>query len=196
MAVRETPLHRLPTDRFGSSASRSGSSVADRSADDRRPPGRQGLFVHSPTAADDETQRAVDELGPVQLIVAPNRLHQMWLAEWAAAYREPRSGALRSCCTAQGRRLDGRSGRCPQGGMGRDVEQARARVRRVPSWDFEAIVLAHGRLIERDGRRVFREGMRWPGSLSSQCGWRCTVDCYCILRCLTGSVARSRNSAA
>jgi hypothetical protein len=46
----------------------------------------------------------------------------------------------------------------------RDRVAARASARKILSWDFDRIVLAHGRLIERDGRRVFREGMRWLGA--------------------------------
>jgi hypothetical protein len=45
-----------------------------------------GLFVHSPVALDEATRRAVDELGPVRAIVAPNRLHHLYVGAWAGAY--------------------------------------------------------------------------------------------------------------
>ncbi|MHA1538193.1 MAG: hypothetical protein ACTSUD_11610 [Alphaproteobacteria bacterium] len=32
---------------------------------------------------------------------------------------------------------------------------------RILGWDFERIVLAHGHLIERGGKAVFAEAMRW-----------------------------------
>jgi hypothetical protein len=44
------------------------------------------LFVHSPTAADAATRRAAARLGPVRFIIAPNRLHHLWIAEWAARH--------------------------------------------------------------------------------------------------------------
>jgi hypothetical protein len=190
-----------------------------------------GLFVHSPTAADEETRRAVDELGPVRFVIAPNRLHHLWVAEWAAAYPQAElwgspkllhkrsdiawAGALRDApeagwagefdqapfrghdwlsevvfCHRPSRtlivadllesthaedslllRLLGRiGGNYERPTLTRDQRllvrnrvAARSSARKILSWDFERIVLAHGRLIERDGRRVFREGMRWLG---------------------------------
>jgi hypothetical protein len=47
--------------------------------------------------------------------------------------------------------------------MVRDRDAARTAARRILDWDFERIVLAHGRLIERDGKAVFRAAMRWLG---------------------------------
>ena len=39
----------------------------------------------------------------------------------------------------------------------RDRAAARASLERVLSWDFDRIILAHGYLIETDGKRVLRE---------------------------------------
>jgi hypothetical protein len=195
-----------------------------------------GLFVHSPTAADENTRRAVDELGPVRFIIAPNRLHHLWVAEWAGAY--PHAQLWGSPKLLQKRKdipWTSALGDAPEAGWAAEVDQAlfggydwlsevvfchrasrtlivadllesihaddelllrmlgrlagnyehptltrdqrrfvhdqvaaRASVRRILSWDFERIILAHGRLVEREGRRVFREGMRWLGSLSSE----------------------------
>jgi Domain of unknown function (DUF4336) len=192
------------------------------------------LFVHSPTAAD-KARRGVDELGPVRFIIAPNRLHHLWLAEWAAAY--PHAQLWGSPKLLQKRKdiaWTGALGDAPEAGWAAEVDQtlfggydwlsevvfyhrasrtlivadllesthaddelllrvfghlagdyerptltrdqrrfvrdraaARSSVRRILSWDFERIILAHGRLVEHDGRRVFREGMRWLGPLSS-----------------------------
>lgn len=47
-----------------------------------------GLFVHSPVSLDEETRAAVDALGPVQAIVAPNLYHHLYVGEWARAYPE------------------------------------------------------------------------------------------------------------
>jgi hypothetical protein len=47
------------------------------------------LVVHSPVAFDDATAAAIDALGPVRHLVAPNRLHHLYvgpaLARWPAA---------------------------------------------------------------------------------------------------------------
>jgi hypothetical protein len=45
-----------------------------------------GLFVWSPVALSDALRAAVDALGPVRHIVAPNKLHHLFLGEWHAAY--------------------------------------------------------------------------------------------------------------
>jgi len=45
-----------------------------------------GLFVWSPTALTAELKAAVDALGEVRHIVAPSTLHDLFLAEWRAAY--------------------------------------------------------------------------------------------------------------
>lgn len=44
------------------------------------------LFVWSPTALSDELRRAVDALGEVRYLIAPNSLHHLFLAEWRDAY--------------------------------------------------------------------------------------------------------------
>jgi hypothetical protein len=45
-----------------------------------------GLFVHSPVALDPALREAVDALGPVTAIVAPNLLHHLFVGAWASAY--------------------------------------------------------------------------------------------------------------
>jgi len=47
-----------------------------------------GLFIWSPIALSAELQSAVDQLGPVCHIVAPNHLHHLSLPEWHRAYPE------------------------------------------------------------------------------------------------------------
>lgn len=44
------------------------------------------LLLHSPVALDAETRAAVDALGPVAHVVAPNAYHHVYAGEWAAAY--------------------------------------------------------------------------------------------------------------
>ncbi len=45
-----------------------------------------GLWVHSPIELSDELKSAVDALGPVRFLVAPNKIHHLYLDEWVAAY--------------------------------------------------------------------------------------------------------------
>lgn len=45
-----------------------------------------GLFVHSPVALSDALRAAVQALGPVRHIVAPNDLHHLSIPDWQAAF--------------------------------------------------------------------------------------------------------------
>ncbi|MBZ0128960.1 MAG: DUF4336 domain-containing protein [Rhodobacteraceae bacterium] len=45
-----------------------------------------GLFIWSPIALDPGLRKAVDALGPVRFLIAPNRLHHVFLADWMQAY--------------------------------------------------------------------------------------------------------------
>lgn len=51
-----------------------------------RLPNEGGLWVWSPVALTKEVRSAVDALGTVSHLVAPNNLHYTFLSEWAAAY--------------------------------------------------------------------------------------------------------------
>lgn len=52
------------------------------------------LFIWSPTAITNELQAAVDELGAVRHIVAPNTLHYKLVEEWHRAYPDAKLHAL------------------------------------------------------------------------------------------------------
>lgn len=45
-----------------------------------------GVFLHSPVPTDGPTCAAVDEIGPVRAIVAPNRVHHFYAGDWKRAY--------------------------------------------------------------------------------------------------------------
>jgi uncharacterized protein DUF4336 len=45
-----------------------------------------GLFLHSPVRLDPELRRALDSLGPVKAVVAPNRHHHLFAADYPAGY--------------------------------------------------------------------------------------------------------------
>ncbi len=52
--------------------------------------GSGGLFLWSPVALSDALKAEISALGPVAHLVAPNALHHMALADWAAAFPSAR----------------------------------------------------------------------------------------------------------
>ena len=44
------------------------------------------LLVHSPVPLTPERRNAIEELGTVAHLVAPNTFHHLWLAEWVSAF--------------------------------------------------------------------------------------------------------------
>jgi len=54
----------------------------------RLPDGK--LLLHSPVSTTPELVRDVEALGPVTYLVAPNRFHHLYVAEWASACPEAR----------------------------------------------------------------------------------------------------------
>ena len=51
------------------------------------------LWIHSPTALTSDLQAEIDSLGKVCYLVAPNKLHHLFLPQWQAAYPESESYA-------------------------------------------------------------------------------------------------------
>ncbi|MGT2666793.1 DUF4336 domain-containing protein [Streptococcus rifensis] len=48
----------------------------------------EGLFIHSPIRLTSSVKQAVDQLGKVAYIIAPNKLHYSFIEEWSHAYPE------------------------------------------------------------------------------------------------------------
>lgn len=48
--------------------------------------GGGGLLVHSPGRLDPEVREAIDRLGPVRGLIAPNRFHHLFAGDWLEAY--------------------------------------------------------------------------------------------------------------
>ena len=55
--------------------------------------GDGSLWLHSPTPLTDTLAQAVDSLGRVAFLVAPNLLHFWWIADWKARYPQARAYA-------------------------------------------------------------------------------------------------------
>ena len=81
-----------------------------------------GLWVHSPTELTAELRPTVAALGPVRHLIAPNRLHYWWIADWQRAF--PRGAGLRRAGRPQGR------GRARRTLRARSRRPARARLGR------------------------------------------------------------------
>src|SRR6516225_6573460 len=52
-----------------------------------------GLFLHSPVKFDHGLRQALDALGPVRAIIAPSRVHHLFVGDYIAAYPEASSYA-------------------------------------------------------------------------------------------------------
>ena len=183
------------------------------------------LWVHSPVSLDASLVAALRALGPVRWVVAPNRLHHLWLLDFARAFPEaelyaspllpPRrpdvrfagvlgdapepawAGELDQALLTGQRWLDevvfhDRAARtllvtdlCQEGHRGwprlsrlaariggiwqrhappRDVRwllrrhlaETRRLIERIVAWDFDRMILAHGRLVEGGAQELFR----------------------------------------
>jgi len=55
--------------------------------------GSGGLLVHAPIELTPELREAIDRLGPVQAVVAPNSMHHLFLGPFLAAYPQARGYA-------------------------------------------------------------------------------------------------------
>lgn len=51
------------------------------------------LWVHSPLRLTPERREAVEALGPVRFLVAPNKFHHLFIGEWMTAYPQARAYA-------------------------------------------------------------------------------------------------------
>lgn len=86
--MTENPLHAFGTDIWLADGptlnAMMGFHYPTRMAVIRLPDG--GLLIWSPVAHSEALRQAVETLGPVTHLVAPNNLHHMFLSEWIAAY--------------------------------------------------------------------------------------------------------------
>ncbi len=82
------------------------------------------LWLWSPVRMTDDLRAAVDALGQVAHLVAPNNLHHMFMAEWAAAYPAATVYAAEGVAEKQpDLRIDVTLGNSPVQVWGDDIEQ-------------------------------------------------------------------------
>jgi len=189
-----------------------------------------GLWLHSPVEANERLLVALEELGPVRHLVAPNKFHHLFIREWAERFPyattwagpqlrervdvrfDHELGDRAEACWALDldqllfigsrvlaeavflhrpsrslivtdiiqnhepgadgllwrtiKRLNGVS--APDGGAPkdwqrtiRDRDAARRARDRMLTWDFDRLVLAHGRWIERDAHTYVERAFAW-----------------------------------
>lgn len=83
-----------------------------------------GLFVWSPVALSDGARAAVDALGPVRFVVAPNALHDLYLAAWQNAYPAAQLfGAPGLAARRTDLRFTGELGQVPEAVWAGDIDQ-------------------------------------------------------------------------
>jgi hypothetical protein len=85
-----------------------------------------GLWIHSPVRLEAAVRAAVEALGPVRFLVAPNLMHHIHMKDWAAAYPEARVMALPGLRRKQPElRIDVELGDTPDAGYGEVITQHR-----------------------------------------------------------------------
>lgn len=97
-----------------------------------------GLWIHSPVRFEAAIGAAVEALGPVRFLVAPNLMHHLHMKEWAAAYPEARVVALPELRRKQpALRLDVELTDTPDAGYAEVISQQRVRgIPRVEEFAF------------------------------------------------------------
>lgn len=187
------------------------------------------LFVHSPVGLTPALKKELDALGPVGVVVSPNKLHHLFISDYFDAY--PAARIYASPGLPEKRKdLKFRYtlGDQPENEWAAEIDQiifyghpmlqevvffhrasrtliladlimnfdeesapltrlamrvfgmykkptppadfkatltqklqALLYVDRILQWDFEGIILAHGRLVQQEGRKVFKEAFSW-----------------------------------
>jgi hypothetical protein len=99
-----------------------------------------GLWIHSPVRLEAATRAAVEALGPVRFLVAPNLMHHIHMKDWAAAFPEARVVALPGLRRKQPElRIDVELGDTPDAGYAEVITQQR--IRGIPK--LEELVFLH-----------------------------------------------------
>ncbi len=187
------------------------------------------LWLHSPVVLDPALRSALDKLGPVRFVVAPNRFHHLYAGDVKSAYPEARLflapglehkrpdldfdtvlgdeapvdwkgqldqlffrgfpfaneiafchrasrtliatdlvfnlGPESPALTRLGFRLLGAYDRFGptliEHLLIRDRKAAARSMEQILAWDFDRVVLAHGRILESGGRDAMRESYAW-----------------------------------
>lgn len=100
------------------------------------------LFVWSPVALTGDLRAAVDQLGPVRHVVAPNCLHHLFMGDWQAAYPEAKfHGVPRLRTKRRDLRWDSDLDDTPAAAWSKDIDQVVVR----GNWITTEVVFFHRR---------------------------------------------------
>jgi len=86
--------------------------------------GSNGLFIHSPIPLTPALQRALDEIGPVQAVVAPSAMHHLHIGDFMRAYPSAQFFAAEGVARKRPElRFHGVLGERPEFLWGSDIDQ-------------------------------------------------------------------------
>ena len=98
------------------------------------------VWVWSPIALTDELARAIEDIGPVRHIVSPNKLHHLFLGEWAERWLDARLYAPPGLARKMPRlRFDAQLQDKPEAAWADDIDQVIFR----GSFAMEEVVFFH-----------------------------------------------------
>lgn len=121
-----------------------------------------GLWVHSPVRWEAGVREAVEALGPVRFLVAPNLMHHLSVGAWAEAFPEARVLAPAGLRRKRPElRIDAELGEAPEPGYASVFEQTP--LRGVPAVDEFAFLHRPSRtLLLTDMAFNIRQSPSWP----------------------------------
>lgn len=82
-----------------------------------------GLFIWSPVSLTEPLRAAVEALGPVRFIVAPNTLHHLYVTEWQSAYPSAEVFVAPGLAARRELRFNGELGDAPATAWAGDIDQ-------------------------------------------------------------------------
>jgi hypothetical protein len=129
-----------------------------------------GLFAWSPIALSPPLKAEVDALGPVRFLVSPNKLHNLYLCDWKAAY--PNAQLFAAPGLRRRRKdlgFDGDLGDAPDSAWAADIDQVLLR----GSWAMTEVVFFH----HASGAAIFADLIQnFPRNWFK--GWRAALARY------------------
>ena len=99
------------------------------------------LWLWSPIALTSELAEELEKLGEVRYLVAPNKLHHLFLTEWAERYPGARMYAAP--------------------GLAKKREDLTFSAEL--DWDPRQLIVAHGPIIRQDAKEVIASSLAWIG---------------------------------
>ncbi|MFP6683339.1 MAG: DUF4336 domain-containing protein, partial [Polyangiaceae bacterium] len=129
------------------------------------------LFVHSPVQLSDATRAKVDEHGVVKHIVSPNKLHHLYMGDWADAYPAAKLYASPGLGKKRGDlRFEATLGDTPEPPWDGEIDQCVFRgsvfmeevvLQTIMGWKAERVLLIHGPCVTVGAQAFLENGFAW-----------------------------------